>query len=214
MNLHQNPDNDSFKTLEGSSEAVLKVLGSKFLAFALPIASSEEALAIWRLQQKTFHDATHHCFAYRLNSESAGVRYNDDGEPAGTGGRPILAAIDHAGLLDVIVIVVRYFGGTKLGVGGLARAYGEAAKAAISQGKVKQCFRMEFVAITFSHHLTSPVMRTIADNGARVLESSYDHAAHLRVEIRSSLCHSFTDALVEATHGGVVIEGSPPSTGQ
>ncbi len=200
---------DSYLTLEGLSHASLKVLGSKFLAFALPVASREEALEAWKRYKREFHDATHHCLAYRLIGSPGESRYNDDGEPAGSAGKPILSAIDHAGLKDVAVVVVRYFGGTKLGMGGLGRAYGDASAGAIAQGNITRRFISEFLSVAFPHHLTSPVMRTITEQGAVIVKTSYDESVHLRLEIRQSRVQSFITALVDATKGGIRMEAEP-----
>ncbi len=206
--MHGEPktETDVYRTLAGPSQGSLKVQGSKFLSFAAPVESAETALAGWRAIQREYHDATHHCFAFRLQTSNEEFRINDDGEPGGTAGRQILAAIDHEEVTNAVVVVVRYFGGTKLGVGGLSRAYHDVATAAIRSGTIVQQFITGSLRIAHPHQLTSPVMRTIEALGARIAESSYDHDVHLRLEIRASLVHRLRNALVEATNGGVVFE--------
>lgn len=204
------PPDDAYRTLAGPATASVKVQGSKFLAFAHPVTTADEALELWKGLQKEYHDATHHCFAYRLRSEEGGFRYNDDGEPAGTAGRPILGAIDHAGLSDIAIIVVRYFGGTKLGVGGLSRAYGDAASAAILSGTTVERFVMASLEVTFPHGLTSPVMHAIDGAGGQIVGSSYDETAHLKIRVRASQVTGLAHALVEATHGGAVVTTESP----
>ena len=201
---------DSYRTLALPSIAESKVQGSKFLAFAYPVESAEEAVAKWKALKKGYHDATHHCFAFRLRGGGGEYRSNDDGEPAGTAGRPILGAIDHAGLTDIVIIVVRYFGGTKLGVGGLSRAYADAAGEAILSGTIVERFVMASLEVSFPHHLTSPVMRTIDSAGAQITGSSYDESAHLQVRIRASQLTVLANALLEATHAGATVTTIPP----
>jgi len=205
MNDEPSRPSDAFKTLAGPAEGVLKVQGSKFLSFARPVETVEEALAAWHALQREFHDATHHCFAYRLQSESGEFRTNDDGEPTGTAGRHILAAIDHEEMTNVVVVVVRYFGGTKLGVSGLSRAYAGAAQAALLAGTPALRYIMASFLLSYPHRLTSPVMRTIDALGATIVESTYDDTVHLRVAIRASLSKRLTDGLTESSNGGVVI---------
>lgn len=200
---------DIYYTLSGPVKGVLKVQGSKFLSFATPVETPDMALSAWHSLQREYHDATHHCYAFRLQTADGEFRVNDDGEPAGTAGRQILQAIDRAELTNLVVVVVRYFGGTKLGVGGLSRAYCDAAGTAIQSGSIVQKFILESLRLTHPHHLTSPVMRTVEALGARIVESSYDDQVHLRLEIRASLAHRLVDALVEATNGGVVLEDQP-----
>ncbi len=125
---------DIYYTLSGPVKGVLKVQGSKFLSFATPVETPDMALSAWHSLQREYHDATHHCYAFRLQTADGEFRVNDDGEPAGTAGRQILQAIDRAELTNLVVVVVRYFGGTKLGVGGLSRAYCDAAGTAIQSG--------------------------------------------------------------------------------
>jgi uncharacterized YigZ family protein len=217
MNHADDGEVDSYLTLEGPGSAALKVQGSKFLGFALPARSREDAIVVLRNYQKEYHDATHHCLAYRCYGPPKESRYQDDGEPAGSAGKPILAAIERAGLQNVAVVVVRYFGGTKLGIGGLVRAYGDTAAEAIARGNVVRSFLQETFTVTFPHALTSPVMRTLSDRGASIIGTMYDERVHLRIEIRVSRASELTAALTEATNGGVEIEAvtaakrSPPA---
>ncbi len=211
MSLDASIVEDSYRTLALPSTAGSKVQGSKFMSFAYPVEAAEEALDKWKSLKKQYHDATHHCFAYRLRGVEGEFRYNDDGEPAGTAGRPILGAIDHAGLSDILIIVVRYFGGTKLGVGGLSRAYADAAGEAILSGTIVERFIMASLEVSFPHHLTSPVMRTIDSAGAQIAGSSYDDSAHLTVRIRASQLAVLAKALLEATNGGATVTTRTPA---
>ena len=115
--------NDTYKSIASASEGLFKDNGSRFIALAYPVESEEEVREIVSLLRKEYHDARHHCYAYRLGVDGAVFRSSDDGEPSGSAGRPILGQIDSAGLSDILVVVVRYFGGIKLGIPGLIRAY-------------------------------------------------------------------------------------------
>lgn len=196
---------DAIRTLKGETRARTKVLGSIFLAEAAPVQTAAGAEEFIRRVRVELFDATHHCSAWRLGPGPDRYRLHDDGEPAGTAGRPILAAIDRAGLADVVVVVTRWFGGTKLGVGGLARAYGQAADLALAAGDIVTRFEHTLLTVTFTHDRTSAVMRAAALAGARIAGTTYDHDAHLVLEIRRSRADALRSALVEATRGTAVI---------
>jgi uncharacterized YigZ family protein len=153
--------------------------------------------------RKEYFDATHHCFAYRLGPDGKQFRRNDDGEPSGTAGKPILSAIDGRGLVGVIVVVTRYFGGTKLGAGGLARAYRQAAELALGAGERRTMYIPEVFAVSFSHACTGPVMRAVSAAGGRIVSSRYELEVHMVIEIRRSRTEGLRSALLEGTGGGV-----------
>lgn len=192
---------DVFRTLSRASGSRLKVMGSVFLASAAPVRTREEAEGFIQGVRRTHHDATHHAHAYRLGPGDGLYRLHDDGEPGGTAGRPILAAIDAAGLTDLVVVVTRWFGGTKLGTGGLARAYGRAAAGALAAGEAVTLFLTSRLRVSFPHDRTSAVMRAIAVAGARVAGASYADRAELLLEIRRSRADDFRQALQEASRG-------------
>ena len=132
-------DMDSYKTVSAPNEHEIdKIKGSRFLGFVCPVQDEEQALQHVEALRKRFYDARHWCWAYRLGRGRDVFRYQDDGEPSGTAGRPILQEIDGRELTDVLVVVVRYFGGTKLGTGGLARAYGDAARATLGSAEIQE----------------------------------------------------------------------------
>jgi len=196
---------DEYAVLAARAEASLTVRGSRFLALAVPVrerGGCEEELAGRR---KSLHDATHHPFAYRLGEGGSAWRAVDDGEPAGSAGRPILAAIDGAGLSDVLVVVTRYFGGTKLGVGGLARAYREAAGAALARGGRAVRVISALIDVAVAHERVGPAMHAIAGAGGKILSSRYDAEVLLAVEIRRSRLEGLRAALQEATRGAIRI---------
>jgi uncharacterized YigZ family protein len=207
------PTDDVFRTLMGESESRMKVQGSTFLGAAAPVGTPEAAEEFIRRRREEYFDATHHCSAYRLGTRGDLFRMHDDGEPGGTAGRPILAAIDRAGLTDVVVVVTRWFGGTKLGVGGLARAYGQAADRALAAGRAETRYVLIRFRVSFAHDHTSAVMRAIALAGARVAATDYDIDAHLVLEVRRSAAGRLKNALVEATRGTAIVAGQPPAEG-
>ena len=154
---------DLYKTIKAPSEGVYKEKGSKFLAFAYPVsheASIKEHLAIL---QKQFHDARHYCYAWRLEPEKTHYRVNDDGEPSGSAGKPIYGQIVSRDLSDILVVVVRYFGGTKLGVGGLIQAYRTAASNALDHSTIIECKVFDILKLEFGYEQMNSVMKIIKD---------------------------------------------------
>ena len=152
---------DLYRTIQVPSDGAYKEKGSKFLAFAYPVsneASIKEHLAIL---QKQFHDARHYCYAWRLGPEKTHYRVNDDGEPSGSAGKPIYGQIVSRDLSDILVVVVRYFGGTKLGVGGLIQAYRAAASDALDQSTIIECKVFDILKLEFGYEQMNSVMKVI-----------------------------------------------------
>ena len=198
---------DEYTTLRARARASLTVRGSRFLAEAVPVREKEECDEVVRVLRKEYFDATHHCFAYRLGPEGMQFRTNDDGEPAGTAGKPILAAIDGAELAGVIVVVTRYFGGTKLGAGGLARAYREAAGLALGAGERLTRYLCDVFPVSFPHACVGPVMRAVTASGGRIASSQYGVEVAMEIEIRRSRADGLRTALLEGTSGAVRFSG-------
>ena len=161
--------------------------GSKFLAFAKPVFSQEEAEAHVGELKKTYHDARHWCSAYRLGEEGETMYSNDDGEPSNSAGAPILAAIRSAELTDVSIVVVRYFGGIKLGVRGLIDAYRGAAEDALLQAKTEEIIPKETFTISFAYTETSEVNRILHRFPTEQLDAEYNEACKLVLSIERSL---------------------------
>ena len=199
---------DTYTTILRRGRAEVKVQGSRFIALAVPGTTREEIDPVLESVRKEYFDATHHCYAYRLGTGREAYRMHDDGEPAGTGGRPILAAIDREGLTDVVVVVTRYFGGTKLGVGGLSRAYGEAATQALRDAGRETRYVVAELELVFSHDVTSAVMHCISRFQARIVDTAYDDQVRMRVEIRQSMVGELNDRLVEQTGGRAAVKSS------
>ena len=183
----------------GSSEEEHRVKGSRFIAVARAISDLGQAADIREVERRRFHDATHHVYAAILRGGEQ--RFDDDGEPSGTAGRPTLAAIERADLSDVAVIVTRYFGGTKLGTGGLARAYGAAADLALERIAVRRVVRGRRVLLTYSYPDTGAVARSVDASGARRLDERYGDVAELEVVLPASRVEMLRAEVEEATAG-------------
>lgn len=155
---------------------------SRFLSFAIPVKTSEEAKAIIKEYQNNYHDARHVCWAYMLGSDRSEWQLNDNGEPSGTAGKPILGQINSFGLTNVLVIVVRYFGGIKLGTPGLIAAYREAARLALEDAgscEMKNMFRLEVI---FPYMAQNGVMKIAKSEGVTVVERSFDNVCRIIIE--------------------------------
>ncbi len=177
---------DTYKTIAGPSESVYTEKRSKFIAAALPVRTIEEAMAHVEACRKKYYDARHVCYAYMLGAGRAVFRANDDGEPSGTAGRPILGQINSNGLTDVLVIVVRYFGGIKLGTSGLIVAYRTAAAQALAEAGAVEKTVDEEIAVAFEYPFMNDVMRIVKEESPDVLEQSYDMDCLMRFRIRRS----------------------------
>jgi len=198
---------DSYRSLAEPSEGLYKEKGSKFIAHAYPVASISEIEN--RLQQlrNTYHDARHHCYAYQLKAlPGATERYraNDDGEPKHSAGDPILGQIRSANLKDVLVVVIRYFGGTKLGVSGLMNAYKIASAKALETGKFKQYFITRPLAIRFSYEVTNEVMRVIDEYGLTIHFQDFGAACFYRFNVPYSAYESVFNSF-SSIYGTAVI---------
>ena len=194
---------DCFTTLRGNVRAEIKIQGSRFIATAAPVHDREAVDQLLGAVRKEFYDATHHCYAYRLGTAGDQSKASDGGEPSGSAGKPILSAIEHAGLTDVAVIVTRYFGGTKLGIGGLVRAYGETAGEALQRAERVTHHIVERFRASFPHTQVSNVMYVIGKLGARITGTAYDEEVHLTLEIRRSRSAEMREALVNRTNGKI-----------
>lgn len=158
-----------------AATAVLREKGSKFVAHAWPLRSEEEVKEKLTALRKEHPSASHHCYAWRLGADKRRYRSNDDGEPAGSAGKPILAAIQSRNLSDVLVVVVRWFGGTLLGTGGLIAAYRGVALAALEMAGTEQQFVTETYVVSFEAESTSAVMRVLRELDGEILSSGYTH---------------------------------------
>ena len=175
---------DEFKTIKDKSEGTYSELRSKFLAFAHHVTAVEEAMALVEQYQKKYYDARHVCWAYMLGAERETFRSNDNGEPSGTAGKPILGQINSNGLTDIIILVVRYFGGVKLGTSGLIVAYRTAAAEAIANAEFEIRTVDEEYTFSFEYPLMNSVMKVVRDMEARIVSQSYDMDCQMTLSIR------------------------------
>lgn len=197
---------DEFTTIRRIVRTERKVQGSRFVATAAPAENRDAVDQLLGSVRKELHDATHHCYAYRLGLSGDQFRAVDAGEPAGSAGKPILAAIEHAGLTNVAVVVTRYFGGTKLGIGGLTRAYGGAAADALEAARRVTQYDVDLIRVSFPHAQVSNVMHVLEKYGARITERNYDAEVHLALEIRRSRSAELRGALVNRTSGNLELD--------
>ena len=177
---------DSFLSIETSARGFFKAKGSKFHAVAIPVSSVEQVKDHLTDLKQEYHDARHHCYAYRIGIEGEIYRANDDGEPAHSAGTPILNAIRSKELSNVVIFVIRYFGGTKLGIPGLIEAYGGAADDAIVQAKIVSVTETASFSIRFQYEQTAEVERIIARNQLKIINSKYDENCLLTIEVPKS----------------------------
>jgi len=177
---------DKYTTISGESEGEFKDRGSKFLAYAYPVYSLEDIKSCTEIIKKKHSKARHHCFAWRLGTDGLQFRANDDGEPSGTAGRPILGQIDSFGLTNVLAIVVRYFGGTKLGVPGLINAYKLATKDAFEQAKKIEKTVNDLYELRFDYAIMSDVMNLVKKMKLNILKQDFGDSGLLEISVRQS----------------------------
>ena len=182
---------DTYKSIKERSEGLYKDRGSRFLALAYPVESAEEAKGIVALLKKEYHDARHHCFAWRIGCLGEEFRASDDGEPSGSAGRQILGQIDSAGLSDILVVVVRWFGGIKLGVPGLIKAYKTSAAEAIAGARVVEKVAGKWFRLGFGYASMPSVMSMIKSMSLPTRAQSYAEDCTVEVRVRLSLEEDF-----------------------
>ena len=197
---------DTFRTIASSSEGSYKEKGSKFLSFAFPVKNVDEINQILAQYRKQYYDARHICYAYMLGNAKNEWRANDDGEPSGTAGRPILGQINSFELTNVLVIVVRYFGGILLGTGGLITAYKEASIDALEQANIVEQTIDEVFTVGFDYLLMNEVMRVIKEINPLVLDQSFDNMCSMKLSIRQSDAEKLKSKLGNII--GVIIENN------
>ena len=177
---------DSYLTISGPAEAIYKERSSKFLTYAYPVESEEEIKELLDALRKQYYDATHHCYAYRLGPQGEQFRANDDGEPSGTAGKPILGQLLSAKVTNCLVVVVRYFGGTKLGVSGLIQAYKESTAEVLAVSNIIEKTVDKIITIDFSYISMNGVMRVIKEMNPHIEEQVFDNLCTMKLRIRES----------------------------
>jgi len=177
---------DEYKTLEKPSQGSYREKGSKFLAFAIPASSEQEVKLQLDALRKQYYDATHHCYAYILGFDKSAYRINDDGEPSGTAGRPIYGQLLSTDLTNTLIVVVRYYGGTNLGVPGLIHAYKSAALDAINNATILTKIVKETYEIEYPYEAMNDVMKIIKDEILEVINNEFGMKCVIRLAIRHS----------------------------
>ena len=186
---------DLYRTIESPSEGQFKDKGSRFLAFAFPVYHEQETKQQIAELKKQYHDARHHCYAWRLGADMDHYRVNDDGEPSGSAGKPILGQIHSRELTQILVVVVRYFGGTLLGVGGLINAYRSAAAAALDQAVIVEKKVEEQLVIEYGYDEMNAVMKVIKDFNLGFENKQFDMECSLTVRVWNRLIPQVQDRL-------------------
>lgn len=177
---------DEFKTIADISEGYYTEKRSKFLAFAHPVRTVDEVKELIALYRKRYYDARHVCYAYMLGAERTEFRANDDGEPSSTAGKPILGQINSHELTDILIVVVRYYGGVNLGTSGLIVAYREATADAIAHATVETRQVEELIRYSFAYPQMNDVMRIVKDMNPRIVSQTYDNTCEIVLSIRKS----------------------------
>jgi uncharacterized YigZ family protein len=179
-------ESDNYKTIKSFSEGTYKEKGSRFLASAFPVVNQDDIKPIIDRLHKEYHDARHHCYAYMIGKDRIVWRTNDDGEPSGTAGRPILGQINSFGLTNILIVVSRYFGGTLLGVSGLINAYKTAAAEAIRNAEIVERTLYEYYDIDFPYMSMNDVMKILKEEDAGQSGQSFELDCSIIINVRVS----------------------------
>ncbi|MCE6992823.1 YigZ family protein [Dyadobacter sp. CY323] len=182
---------DTYSTIAGPAESLFKDKGSKFLAYAFPIQTDDDAKFHLASLRELHPKAVHHCYAYRLGTDKMAYRMSDDGEPSGTAGRPILNTLYSKNLTNLIIVVVRYFGGTLLGVPGLIHAYKSASELALADGEIVTKHLSSIYQLSFSYLQMNEVMKIVKDLDLAASNQLFEMECRMNVEVRASLIEPF-----------------------
>lgn len=188
---------DIFHTIENNAESVFVEKRSRFLAFAYHVHTPDEVKELVAALEKKYYDARHVCWAYMLGPDCAIFRANDNGEPSGTAGRPILGQINSRGLTDVLVAVVRYFGGIKLGTPGLIKAYRQAASDVLDAAGVRECHVTRIVHFTFGYTVMNDVMKATRMPGVEMLSNTFDNTCSMTLSIQADQADAVLNRLTK-----------------
>lgn len=194
---------DFFKTVKGISQGLYKEKMSKFISFAEPVQSADEAKAVIKKYQNQYHDARHVCWAYMIGTDRSEYLSSDNGEPSGTAGKPILGQINSFGLTNIVIVVVRYFGGIKLGTSGLIVAYREAAAEAIKAGEILECHEQATISFTFAYLGMNDVMKVIKSEDLRIVSQDFDNCCTMTIQLDADKAEPLKKRLTDL--GGVSI---------
>lgn len=188
---------DFFKTVKGLSQAKYTEKMSRFLAFVEPVQSADEAKAVVKRYANDYHDARHVCWAYMIGTERNEYLSSDNGEPSGTAGKPILGQINSFGLTNVVIIVVRYFGGIKLGTSGLIVAYREAARLAIEQAEILECHEQAQLTFTFPYLSMNDVMKLVKGGDVKMLDQQFDNTCSMTLQCDADKMPTLRDRIAD-----------------
>ncbi len=188
---------DTYKTIEKPSEGLFKDKGSRFISFVFPVNSEEEIREIVQSIKKEHHSARHHCYAWRMGADKILFRGNDDGEPSSTAGKPILGQIQSFDLTNILIVVVRYFGGTLLGVSGLINAYRNAALDAINQAEIIEKLVEKELLIEFDYRVMNEVMKVFKDEKLVQIDPQFDLNCKIKTQIRLSESNRIEQGLLK-----------------
>ena len=179
-------ETDSYLSLKGRSEGLFKSKGSKHFGYAVPVQSEDDVKSFIESLRVEHHSARHFCYAYRIDHDGAKYRANDDGEPSNTAGAPILGVLKSHGLTNALIVVVRYFGGTKLGVSGLIEAYREAGQAAVKDGDIVTCYSTKRALVSYPYSCMGDVMNLLKRSGITPENTDFQLECKLEIELRLS----------------------------
>ena len=197
---------DIYKSISFAAEGLYKESGSRFISLAFPAETEDEVRSLLSRVRSEYHDARHHCCAYRLGLGGEVWRASDDGEPSGTAGRPILGQIDSAGLSDICVIVVRYFGGVKLGVPGLIRAYKTATADALSKAEVVEKVAGNWYRVGFGYDSLPQVMKLVKELDLPQRGRDFAEACTLELRVRASLEQDFLERIATISNFATLLK--------
>ncbi len=189
---------DTYRSIARRSEGLFKDNGSRFIALAYPVETEEQVKEIVSSLRKEYHDARHHCYAYRLGLDGSRFRSNDDGEPSGSAGRQILGQIDSLGLSDILLVVVRYFGGIKLGIPGLIRAYKSSSADALANAEIVEKIAGKQFRISFDYLEMNSVKKVLKELGIPTFDEEYSQQCSLRARVRLSSEEEFLRRIAPA----------------
>lgn len=176
---------DFYKTIKTTAQGLYKEKMSKFISFVVPVKTAQEAKDVIKQYQNEYHDARHVCWAYMIGTNRDEFLSNDNGEPSGTAGKPILGQINSFELTNVVIVVIRYFGGIKLGTSGLIVAYREAAADAIRNGEIIECHEQSTISFTFPYLAMNDVMKLIKSEDVAVLSQEFDNVCSMTIQLRA-----------------------------
>jgi len=199
---------DTYKTIEAPFEGLYREKGSKFIAYAFPVSDEQQIKEITSRLKKEHHSARHHCFAWRLGSDHLLFRLNDDGEPSGTAGRPIFGLIQQHDLTDILIIVVRYFGGILLGTSGLTNAYKQATSDAIANASITEKIVENVIEVNFDYHAMNDFMRLLKEFQLEMQESHFDLSCRAKILVRKQLTEIVMEKLgkIEKLSASLIVD--------